>query len=113
MKYVTILLLSMLLWANTAFAVQTHQITREERQAMPWWDKERPVREEAAANPWWDKNKPVRPVVAERPWWDKNRVVRPPSPIDAERSERYANSRGQQKTTDNVKLSMKLNTMGD
>ncbi|MDD5131951.1 MAG: hypothetical protein PHH44_04740 [bacterium] len=113
MKYVTILLLSMLLWVNMAFAVQTHAITQEERQSLPWWDKERPIREEAVANPWWDKNKPVRPAVAERPWWDKNRIVRPPSPIDAERSEQYANNRGRQKTTNNVKLSIKMNTMKD
>ncbi|MDD5491592.1 MAG: hypothetical protein PHV60_02790 [bacterium] len=113
MKYVTILLLSMLLWANTAFAVQTHQITREERQSLPWWDKERPVREETVANPWWDKNKPVRPIVAQRPWWDKDRIVRPPSPIEAERSEKYANNRGKQKTSDNVRLSIKLDKYED
>ncbi|MDD5258684.1 MAG: hypothetical protein PHD29_01805 [bacterium] len=113
MKQVSILLLCILLWANVAFAVQTHQISQEERKSLPWWDKDRPVREEAVANPWWDKSKPVRPAVAERPWWDKERIVRPPSPIDAERSEKYANNRGKQKTTNSVKMSIKLDKLED
>ncbi len=111
MKYIGILILCMFLWINVAFAVQTHAITQEERQSLPWWDKERPVREASIANPWWDQNKPVRPAVAERPWWDKNRIVRPPSPIEAERSEKYANNRGKQKTTDSVRLSLKMDKM--
>jgi hypothetical protein len=97
MKQVSILLLCILLWANVAFAVQTHQISQEERKSLPWWDK----------------SKPVRPAVAERPWWDKERIVRPPSPIDAERSEKYANNRGKQKTTNSVRMSIKLDKLED
>ncbi len=113
MKHISILLLGILLWANTAFAVPTHKISQEERKSLPWWDKDRPVREEVAVNPWWDKNKPIRPLVAERPWWDKNRIVRPPSPIEAERSEKYANNRGKQKTTNSVRMSLKMNKLDE
>jgi hypothetical protein len=113
MKYVCAVILCLLMWVNVAWAVQTHKISPEERQSLPWWGNERPVREAAVVDPWWDKNKPVRPAVVERPWWDKNRIVRPPSPMEAERSARYANNRGRQKTSDNVKLSMKLDKMED
>jgi len=113
MKYVCAVIVCLCVWVNLALAVQTHNISPEERQSLPWWGNERPVRSDVVVNPWWDQNKPVRPAVVERPWWDKNRIVRPPSPMEAERSEKYANYRGRQKTSDNVKLSMKMDKMED
>ncbi len=113
MKYMCAFIVFLFMWVNLAWAVQTHKISPDERQSLPWWSNERPIRTEVVANPWWDKNKPVRPAVVERPWWDKNRIVRPPSAIEAERANKYANYRGKQKTSDNVKLAIKLDKMDD